>query len=312
MNDNMDEEEKQLLITEVEAMSKLNHSNVIQTIEYGTDYYHKKGNKKQVDYIILELAQGGEVFDFIAMTGRFEERVARYYFTQFMNGLQYCHKNSICHRDLKPENLLLDKKFTLKIADFGFAAPLEGRDGSGNLYTNLGTHNYMAPEIHLKQPYKGDQVDLFAAGMILFIMVAQHPPFSSATPKDPYYKCIAANRADIFWKTHCKSKEGGVKFFSDDFKDLFEKMVALDPNARLSIDEIFAHPWLAEGDIATPEEISKEFKKRNKEVQEEIKAAAAEKKEEKQIITSNKKKTMRSAGEIDDESAILKPMKSIE
>merc|ERR1712166_987893 len=65
MNDNMDEEEKQLLVTEVEAMSKLSHSNVIQTIEYGTDNYHKKGSKKQVDYIILELAQGGEIFDFI-------------------------------------------------------------------------------------------------------------------------------------------------------------------------------------------------------------------------------------------------------
>ena len=253
-------------MTEVEAMSKLQHENVLQTIEYGEGTYKKKNGSKTVDYIVLELAKGGELFDFIAMTGRFEEPVARYYFLQFMYGLEYCHKNGICHRDLKPENLLLDSKYVLKIADFGFAAPLEGRDGSGNLYTNLGTHNYMAPEIHLKQPYKGDQVDLFAAGMILFIMIAQHPPFSSATPKDPYYKCLAANRADIFWKTHGKSKEGGIDFFSPEFRDLFEKMVALDPNARLTIDEILNHKWLTEGEIASPEQIKSEFKQRNKTV----------------------------------------------
>lgn len=89
-----------------------------------------------------------------------------------MEGLDYCHSHSIAHRDLKPENLLLDSEFTLKLADFGFAAPLEGRDGSGYLVTKLGTLNYMAPEIHLKQPYQGKQVDLFAAAIILFIMVA--------------------------------------------------------------------------------------------------------------------------------------------
>jgi serine/threonine protein kinase len=116
--------------------------------------------------------------------------------------------------------------------------------------------------------------------MILFIMVAQHPPFSSATPKDPYYKCIAANRSDIFWKTHCKSKKGGLEFFSEEFKDIFEKMVSLDPNSRLSIDDILNHPWL-EGEIATPEEIKYEFKKRNKEVQANVKADADNKKQEK-------------------------------
>ena len=119
----------------------------------------------------------------------------------------------------------MDHNYTLKIADFGFAAPVEGRDGSGNLTTKLGTLNYMAPEIHLKQPYNGKSIDLFASAIILFIMVAQHPPFTTAQPTDPFYRCLAANRADIFWKTHCKNKEGGEAFFSDEFKDLVQSML---------------------------------------------------------------------------------------
>lgn len=99
---------------------------------------------------MLELAAGGELFDFIAMSGAFDEPTARYYFRQFMEGLAFCHEKGIAHRDLKPENLLLDSQFVLKIADFGFAAPVAGKDGQGYLFTKLGTQNYMAPEIHLK------------------------------------------------------------------------------------------------------------------------------------------------------------------
>jgi len=147
--------------------------------------------------------------------------------------------------------------------------------------------------------------------MILFIMIAQHPPFSSATPKDPYYKCLAANRPDIFWKTHGKTKEGGAGFFSDEFKDIFEKMVALDPNSRLTIDDILNHPWL-EGDIATAEEIKHEFKQRNKQVQEEVRAEAAAKKAEKASAHLSRKKQYRSEGGVDDETAALKPKKALE
>jgi serine/threonine protein kinase len=90
------------------------------------------------------------------------------------------HNKGLAHRDLKPENILLDNNFDLKIADFGFAAPMEGRDREGYLKTRLGTKNHMAPEIHLKKPYKGDLIDLFASAIILFTMVSQHPPFNTA------------------------------------------------------------------------------------------------------------------------------------
>jgi len=65
------------------------------------------------------------------------------------------HSKGVTHRDLKPENVLIDSEYNMRIADFGFAAPTEGRDGSGQLRTMLGTESYMAPEIHARQPYNG-------------------------------------------------------------------------------------------------------------------------------------------------------------
>ena len=94
---------------------------------------------------------------------------------------------------MKPENILLDSDFKLKVADFGFATYLMGKDGTGLLRTVLGTESYMAPEIHLKLPYLGENVDLFASGIILFILYAGSPPFSKAEQKDPYYRLFCNN-----------------------------------------------------------------------------------------------------------------------
>jgi serine/threonine protein kinase len=82
------------------------------------------------------------------------------------------HSKGVAHRDLKPENLMIDKNFNLKIADFGFAAPIEGRDGSGYLRSNLGTASYKAPELHMGKKYTGEGNDLFASAVILFTMLS--------------------------------------------------------------------------------------------------------------------------------------------
>lgn len=146
------------------------------------------------------------------------------------------HSSGVAHRDLKPENLMLDKSFNLKIADFGFAAPTEGRDGSGYLKTQLGTASYMAPEIHLAKPYTGPGVDLFACAIILFVMLSQRPPFNSPSPDDPHYRLLAGNRADLFWKAHEEAEQD--KIYSEEFMDLFVKMTALNPAHRPTMKDI--------------------------------------------------------------------------
>ena len=107
------EEDKRILAlveTEVQTMSKLKHGNIVNLIEYNKEGVLEKedGRTKTVFYIVLELASGGELFDFVAQTGAFKENVARYYFKQLIEGLDYVHKKGITHRDLKPENLLFD------------------------------------------------------------------------------------------------------------------------------------------------------------------------------------------------------------
>jgi len=95
----------------------------------------------------MELCSNGELFDILFQSGKFDEPTTRFYFHQLISGLEACHNAGITHRDMKPENVLFDDLFNLKLSDFGFAAVLSGRDGSGQLHTHLGTEGYMAPEI---------------------------------------------------------------------------------------------------------------------------------------------------------------------
>lgn len=219
--------------TEVDTLTKLDHPNIVKLIEVGegTQTHSKKG-QKTVKYIVLELIAGGELFDFIALGGALSEETARFYYGQILNGLNYMHSNGFVHRDLKPENIMLDKAFNVKIADFGFAAPAQGRDGSGMLETQLGTASYMAPEIHLGKQYDGKSIDLFASAIILFVGLTQRPPFSSAHPSDPHYQMIGSGKRenmDLFWQAHAEAS-GGEDIYSSDFKDLFERMMSYNPD----------------------------------------------------------------------------------
>lgn len=247
---------------ELGVMKQLEHENLVRLISVRENATYKNEDETTSNCfaIVLEFVGGGELFDFVAETGKFSEKVARTYFHQLMNGLHYMHQKGYAHRDIKPENLLLSHLFILKIADFGFSTMLKGKDGSGILKTKLGTEGYMAPEIPNKK-YEGKSVDIFAAGVILFIMYAGNPPFEKATPTDPYYKILKEKKYEIFWKAH--SRKRPVGFFSDSFKDLFQRLVAFEPSERLKIEEIANHAWIKEA-VCTHGEIKDEFALRQK------------------------------------------------
>jgi len=133
----------------------------------------------------------------------------------------------------------------------------------GVLKTKLGTEGYMAPEIRAKN-YNGMQVDLFAAGIILFVMYAGGPPFEKAVPNDPYYKVLAAKQYNIFWGAHGKRKPAG--FFTDSFKDLINKMLALKPEDRLSIESIKNHEWY-KGDVLLLNDLHEDFTQRKRTIE---------------------------------------------
>jgi serine/threonine protein kinase len=105
------------------------------------------------------------------------------------------------------------------VADFGFAAPTQGRTGTGFLHTFLGTLQFMAPEILQNQPYQGQQADLFALGVVLFLMETGRSPYTRARQEDKHYALICSNRPDLFFNSH------GYHEFSPEFKDLFTNMV---------------------------------------------------------------------------------------
>jgi len=277
----------EMLMVEVNAMAELNHPNIVNLLEHSKDAHVEKenGTKQPVICIALELATGGELFDYVALTGRFDEPTARFYFRQLIDGLDYVHQRGITHRDLKPENVLFDANFNLKIADFGFAAPVAGKDGSGTCKTKLGTESYMAPEIHARRPYIGTSVDLFACAIILFIMTTQHPPFSRAEPNDPFYRLLCANRADLFWKAHSKNKPEG--FFSEEFKHLITSMLQFNPEHRPTMAEVKAHPWFTNPLCNTLEGVQAEFAARKQAIDAENEAKRIAKEQEKLMKFQN-------------------------
>lgn len=235
-------------LTEVEAMTLLHHPNILQIKDalWDVEYRELNGNTTHVLLIVLELANGGELFDFLCYTGAFDEIVARTYFHQLISGLKECHSRNITHRDLKPENLLLDKNFQLKISDFGLS-----HIGNDIMQTRCGSYSYMAPEVLAGREYN-HEVDVFSCGVILFIMLSGSIPFGSATLHDENFRKLVCEEYGKFWGSHLYA------YFPDTAKDLLNKMLAEDPAKRISLDGIEQHEWF-KGPTLTIDELKIEL-----------------------------------------------------
>ncbi|KAL4105399.1 hypothetical protein PRIC1_003464 [Phytophthora ramorum] len=259
---------------EVEAMSRVSHTNVLRLLSVHDDvsYPKKDGSSKQVIVIVLELATGGELFDFMMYTGCFSESIARAYFQQLVAGLEACHAQGVYHRDIKPENLLLDESFGLKIADFGLSGLREGADGAvAELYTQCGTRGYMSPEVLSCLPYEGEPTDVWSAGVVLFIMLAGFPPFQIATNQDWWFRACAAKQHEAFWAAHARSAT-----FSSGAMSLMTRIFNVKPQERITLAEIKTHPWFKENAISQ-EELRTELLSRKLQVEEEKRKEREEK-----------------------------------
>jgi len=212
-------------------MKILKHRNVIGLKEVLQSQNHI--------YIVLELVTGGELFDKIVKAKRFSESVARRYFQQLISAMDYCHQSRIAHRDLKPENLLLDAEDNVKISDFGLSALTTSRDGNVQLLmTTCGTPNYVAPEVLSEKGYNGFIADIWSCGVILFVMLAGYLPFEDESIKGLF----------------AKIEKGLFKmpdYFSDGTKNLISKMLTVDPNKRIKMDEIMEDAWFKVGYVKT-------------------------------------------------------------
>jgi len=120
----------------------------------------------------------------------------------------------------------------------------------------------MAPEINLKLPYSGVAIDLFAMGIILFVLHSGNPPFNHADPKDIYFKQLCTNKHLIFWEAHLKFKQN-KKYYSSGFKDVINSLLAFDPTQRMTLAELKKHPWV-NGQVASYEEVKEEMMQRMK------------------------------------------------
>lgn len=145
------------------------------------------GSQKQILYVVLELAEGGDLFDYIFTVGKgFPEKIARFYFKKLIDALEFLHAKNVVHWDLKLENLLLNDQFDLKIADFGLSTTVESTYGDGVMYTRVGTEWYMPPEMLEKNAYIGVCADLFAAGIILYVLVLGNMPTQKKAESEDY------------------------------------------------------------------------------------------------------------------------------
>ncbi|KAJ6821261.1 calcium-dependent protein kinase 29 [Iris pallida] len=188
---------------------------------------------KEAVYLIMELCQGGELFDRIVARGHYTERAAAAVMRTIVEVVQHCHKNGVIHRDLKPENFLFaneSETSPLKAIDFGLSVFFKPGERFNEI---VGSPYYMAPEL-LQQDY-GPEVDIWSAGVILYILLCGVPPFWAETDEG-IAEAILHSEIDF-------EREPWPKV-SKNAKDLVYRMLDRNPKTRLTAQEVLEHHWL--------------------------------------------------------------------
>jgi len=188
-------------------------------------------------YMIMDFVAGGELFALLRKSVRFPDPVGKFYAAEVALALHFLHSNGIIYRDLKPENILLDTSGHVKLTDFGFAKRLVG----GITNTLCGTPDYLAPEIIEGRPY-GKSVDWYALGVLIFEMLAGHPPFMPAEPHPSpvkLYELIAAGVVNYPAHMDARAADLVTRFLTRDVSERFG-------NLKYGAQDIFAHTWFAE------------------------------------------------------------------
>uniref|UniRef100_A0A8C9XZ67 calcium/calmodulin-dependent protein kinase n=1 Tax=Sander lucioperca TaxID=283035 RepID=A0A8C9XZ67_SANLU len=187
-------------------------------------------------YLIFDLVTGGELFEDIVAREYYSEADASHCIQQILEAVLHCHQMGVVHRDLKPENLLLASKSkgaAVKLADFGLAIEVEGDQQAW--FGFAGTPGYLSPEVLRKDPY-GKAVDLWACGVILYILLVGYPPFWDED-QHRLYQQIKAGAYDFpspEWDT-----------VTPEAKDLINKMLTINPSKRITAAEVLKHPWIS-------------------------------------------------------------------
>ncbi|XP_050783895.1 serine/threonine-protein kinase BRSK1 isoform X1 [Gopherus flavomarginatus] len=208
---------------EIAILKLIEHPHVLKL----HDVYE---NKKYL-YLVLEHVSGGELFDYLVKKGRLTPKEARKFFRQIVSALDFCHSYSICHRDLKPENLLLDEKNNIRIADFGMASL---QVGASLLETSCGSPHYACPEVIKGEKYDGRRADMWSCGVILFALLVGALPFDD----DNLRQLLEKVKRGAFHMPH---------FIPPDCQSLLRGMIEVEPEKRLSLEQIQKHPWFLGG-----------------------------------------------------------------
>ena len=221
--------------------SYLNNPNIIHLNSHGIGTITRGGNvRNKMNYLIIDYYSKGDLFKYIHI-GRLSERHAKFIFRKILNGVRALHGAGICHRDLKLENILLDQNFNPKISDFVFSTLFQANNEIIQLQDFLGTTPYMPPQMFNHQPYNGSKADIFSLGAILFNLVTGIRGFNEAKINDNFYRYILNNHIDEYWN-HLPNEINNLNL-SQEFKNLYIRMVSFNENNRPTIGQILNDIW---------------------------------------------------------------------